>query len=281
MSIAEFLIDSGANVNHTSEQHGTALYIACSKSGTFSGEGIEDVVSSLLHHGAHLNNKVHESHNPLNAVLDVSHRTYSSEPTPPDLIIEMLLSRFPNLRVTGENLVKAAEADTHRSDKKPYLELLLGHDQLVQVPEAAIWAVLSPHLRFNEKLIKLLLDRYWNGTVSEEMLKTAPSISSLNLLLQHPNVCQISPALTQDELSKKDGLQRVAMLLNNNAELRLDENVISTASKLISTDPSSANLNAFRTIWLRYKSQDDEETTRSLEQLGISLYIISALDILR
>ena len=68
--IAEFLIDSGANVNHTSEQHGTALYIACSKSGTFSGSGLEDVVSSLLHHGAHLNNKVHESHNPLNVVLD-------------------------------------------------------------------------------------------------------------------------------------------------------------------------------------------------------------------
>lgn len=270
ISIAEFLIDSGVNVNHTSEQHGTALYVACSKSGTFSGERMKDVVSSLLQHGAHLNNKVDESHNPMNAVLEASGQISSSEPTSPDLILEMLLSRFPNLRITGENLVKAVERDTSWCDKKLYLELLFGHDQLVQVPEAAILAGLSSHVSYKEKLIKLLLGRYQHGTVSEEMLKTAPNISALSLLLQHPHVCQISPALTQDEVSKEDGLQRVAMFLNHDADLRFDETVVSAASKLISADPSPANLDAFRTVWLRYESQDDEEATRSFEPFGVS-----------
>ena len=275
ISIAGFLIDSGVNVNHTSEQHGTALYIACSKSGTFSGERMKDVVSSLLHHGAQLNSSRRE-YNPLNAVLEASGKFAFGGPTSPDLIVEMLLSRFPNLQITGENLVKAVERDTRYDDKKSYTELFFEHDQLVQVPEAAILAGLSSYLQYEG--IKLLLGRYQNGTVSEEMLKTAPSISALSLLLQHPHVCQISPTLTQNELSKKDGLQRLAMFLNHDAELRFDETVVSAASNIISADPSPVNSHAFRKVWLRYKSQDDEEATGSLEQFGVSLHVISILN---
>ena len=112
----------------------------------------------------------------------------------------MLLSHFPMLQVTDENLVKAVERDTRCRDKKLHAKLSFEHNQLLRTSEAAILAGLSSFSVYNqeslvEKLIKLLLSRYQDGTVSEEMPKMAPTFGALSLLLQHPDVCPISKAL--------------------------------------------------------------------------------------
>ncbi|CAM6003996.1 unnamed protein product [Sphagnum balticum] len=181
---------------------------------------MKDIVSSLLHHGAQLKNNVDDSHNLLNAVLEALCQIRSDSLTTPHLILDILLSRFPDLRIIGENLVKAVRRDSCRWARKSCLELLFEHDHLVQVPETAILTGLSPYTGVGEKLIEQLLGRYQNGTVNEEMLRMAPSVRTLRLLLQHPHVCPISLALVQDELSKKDSMQRLEMFLHYDDKLR-------------------------------------------------------------
>jgi ankyrin repeat protein len=82
--LIQILFDYGANPN--------------SKTGLFG---------NYLHLAAFLG--MDGARNPLNAVLEASGRIFSSAPTNPDLILELLLSRFKNLQITDENIVKAVK----------------------------------------------------------------------------------------------------------------------------------------------------------------------------
>jgi hypothetical protein len=244
-SIAKFLIESGADVSHKSDQHGTALYIACSKSGTFSRMRWKDVSKLLLDYGAKIDREKDGARNPLSAVLEASTRISSSDPADSDLMLEMLLSQFKNLQITAKKVIQAVKRDLGCWEKRLYVELVFEYGQSLTTPEAAILIPLSSYREHKERLIKLLLTRVQTGTITEDMLKATPGIDLLHPLLQHPHTCRITLALLKDAVTRTDSLERLAMFLNHDVKLRVDGAIVAAASKLISADALKKQVEAF------------------------------------
>ncbi|KAJ9637876.1 hypothetical protein H2199_007371 [Coniosporium tulheliwenetii] len=188
--------------------------------------------------------------------------------TEPDEILQLLLDTQERLQITESDLAAAIRRDLRAFDKKCYLEMFFEHNKSLSVTEAVILAILNDSggvsNRRLTRLLKLALTRYQSSAITSTMLKTVSCPKVLQVLLRHPKVCQITPAILESAAGKDCGLDLLELFLNYDVRVRVNEAVILAALRQDSDGRAlEKGTSILQLLWPRYQGAD--VTTSMLE----------------
>lgn len=222
----------------------------------------------LLSNGAKVSENDDQGRTPLSGVLAASLKICSNGVTEPDEILQLLLDTQERLQITESDLAAAIRRDLRAFDKKCYLEMFFEHNKSLSVTEAVILAILNDSggvsNRRLTRLLKLALTRYQSSAITSTMLKTVSCPKVLQVLLRHPKVCQITPAILESAAGKDCGLDLLELFLNYDVRVRVNEAVILAALRQDSDGRAlEKGTSILQLLWPRYQGAD--VTTSMLE----------------